>query len=127
MAKQYGFGRSERLKSRKQIDELFASGKSLVVFPIRVSYRFFHSEQVILQAAVSVSKKYFKKAVDRNRIKRLLREAYRLQKPDFQETLKQKGKSGYLFFIYTDKGPADYRVIFKAMQDCLKRLEKNIG
>src|SRR5438309_2863389 len=80
MAKQYGFGKTDRLKSRKQIDELFARGKSIVVFPVRVSYRFFSSEAIILQAAVSVSKKHFKKAVDRNRIKRLLREAYRLQK-----------------------------------------------
>ena len=126
MAKQHGFGRSERLKSRKQIDELFARGKSLAVFPLRVIFRFLPEEKTSLQAAVSVSKKHFRKAVDRNRIKRLLREAYRLQKPGLKELLQQKGKSGYLFFIYTDKNPANYAVVFKAMQDCLKRLEKNI-
>ena len=81
MVKHYGFGKDEKLKSRKSIDELFEKGKSFTVSQVRVSYKFSKTtDSPTLLAGVTVSKKYFKKAVDRNRIKRLLREAYRLQK-----------------------------------------------
>ena len=78
MVKRFGLGKSERLKSRKQIEELFLSGNNFSQFPIRVSYQFEASEKPTFQIGVSASKKYFKKAVDRNRIKRLLRETYRI-------------------------------------------------
>ena len=106
MAKEAGFGKAEKLKSRKVVEELFARGKSLNVFPIRISYKFLPlppDEKVVFQVGVSVSKRNFKRAVDRNRIKRLLREAYRLQKQELIEVLKKQGKIGYIFFIYTDK------------------------
>ena len=79
-AKRFGFGRKEKLKSRKQIDELFLQGKSFSVYPLRVTYRFISSDTPGVQVGVTAGKKYFKRAVDRNRMKRLMREAYRLQK-----------------------------------------------
>ena len=83
MAKTFGLGKRERLKSRKQIDNLFAEGKSFAVFPIRVTYSFMPTDgDALVQIGVTVSKRNFKKAVDRNRIKRLFREAYRLQKAE---------------------------------------------
>jgi ribonuclease P protein component len=123
MAKRFGFGREEKLKSRKQIDELFVKGKSFTSFPIRVSYRFLPGE-ARLEAGVTASKKNFKKAVDRNRIKRLLREAYRLQKPGLAEIVLQNKKKAFLFFIYTDKTIVSFDIIKEAMSKCLKRLEK---
>jgi ribonuclease P protein component len=125
MVKRFGFGEKEKLKSRKKIDELFAKGKSFTVSPIRVSYQFILStDETVLQAGVTVGKKYFKKAVDRNRIKRLLREAYRLQKNELKETMKQKSLKGYVFFMYTDKEIASFTVIKEAMNKCLLRLQK---
>src|SRR5215203_264370 len=106
MAKKAGFGKVEKLKSRKVIEELFARGKSVHVFPIRISYKFLQiapDEKTVIQVGVSVSKRNFKKAVDRNRIKRLLREAYRLQKHQLIEVVKEHATKGYIFFIYTDK------------------------
>ena len=60
--------------------------------------------------------------MERNRIKRLLREAYRLQKEEIQLQLKNSGQQGIAFFIYTDKSIASFDVIKTAMAKCLKRL-----
>ena len=122
--KRFGFGRKEKLKSRKQIDELFLNGKNFSVFPLRVTYQFSTSAETGALVGVTAGKRYFKKAVDRNRIKRLIREAYRLQKNDLTETLKSGGQKCFLFFVYTDKTIASFSVVREAMHKCLKRLEK---
>ena len=85
----FSYPKSEKLKSKKTIDLLFSKGKSVSKYPLRLVYvesdfdisesRDFGTEQKI-KMGVSVSKKYFKHAVDRNYFKRLLREAYRLNK-----------------------------------------------
>jgi ribonuclease P protein component len=124
MVKRYGFGKEEKLKSRKSIDELFARGKSFTITPVRVSYKFSSSESPSLQAGVTVSKKYFKKAVDRNRIKRLLREAYRLQKNDLKQLTIEKGLTAHVFFMYNGKEMTDFQVISESMKKCLLRLQK---
>ena len=127
MAKEAGFGKKEKLKSRKLVEGLFATGKSLNVFPIRVWYKFLPlqaDEYTLMQAGVSVSKKNFKRAVDRNKIKRLLREAYRLQKKELLELLKEKKAKGYAFFIYTDKNLPEYQTVFASMTKCLESLKR---
>lgn len=123
-SRKFGFGRKEKLKSRKQIEELFLNGKNFSVFPLRVTYQLLPSDEPTVQVGVTAGKKYFKKAVDRNRIKRLIREAYRLQKNDLIEVLKQKGKKGFLFFMYTDKTIASFSTVKETMNKALKRLEK---
>ncbi|MEI9910088.1 MAG: ribonuclease P protein component [Bacteroidota bacterium] len=91
MAKQFTLGKNERLKSRKSIEQLFSEGKKIVVAPYRVLYILNPSvEKASLLFSVGVSAKNFKKAVDRNRVKRLTREAYRLQKNDLQKKTKAK-------------------------------------
>ena len=122
--KRYGFGRKEKLKSRQKIEELFLNGKNFSVFPLRVTYQFLPAEDAVVQVGVTAGKKYFKRAVDRNRIKRLIREAYRLQKNELIETLQQKHQNGFLFFMYTDKTIASFSVIKEAMSKCLQRLKK---
>lgn len=72
------YPKNEKLKSRKTIGALFAGGKSVTKFPLRLVY--LPIEEAPTQVAVSVSKKFFKRAVDRNYYKRLLREAYRKNK-----------------------------------------------
>ena len=77
----FTFNQKEKLKSQKLIELLFAEGQSVMAYPLRLVYlNMSSSEDVLIKAGVSVSKRQFKKAVDRNRIKRLLREAYRLNK-----------------------------------------------
>ena len=123
-AKRFAFSRKEKLKSRKQIDELFLQGKSFSVYPLRVTYRFAPSETPNVQVGVTAGKKYFKRAVDRNRMKRLMREGYRLQKTDLTELLKQKQQSAALFFMYTGKTLSNFPVIKETMSKCLERLQK---
>jgi ribonuclease P protein component len=108
MPKKFSLGKNERLKSRKLIEQLFSEGKNFVVAPYRIYY-FIGSKEFDTQNSTShihfgvgVSGKNFKKAVDRNKIKRLTREAYRLQKNELKETV-SVNQSLRLFFIYTAK------------------------
>ena len=84
----FTYNQKEKLKSKKCIDQLFTEGQSISAFPLRLVYlstRF--EDDVIAKTGVSVSKRNFKTAVDRNRIKRLMREAYRLNKGAFFNNL----------------------------------------
>lgn len=75
------YPKEEKLKSKIAIGQLFTSGKSVSKYPLRMVYiPLSNKEDVPLKTGVSVSKKHFKKAVDRNYYKRLLREAYRHNK-----------------------------------------------
>ena len=77
----FTLGKEERLKSRKLIGRLYAEGKSIKVFPLRMVYiQTEHTSEYPAQVGVSVPKRNFKRAVDRNRLKRLLRESYRKEK-----------------------------------------------
>ena len=77
----FTYNKAEKLKSNKLIDALFVHGKSISVYPLRLVFlESTFSEPVKLKTGVSVSKRNFKKAVDRIKIKRLMREAYRLNK-----------------------------------------------
>lgn len=111
------------MKSRKQIENLFLHGKNFASFPLRITYLFLPSDEPGAQVGVTVGKRFFKKAVERNRIKRLLREAYRLQKHGFVEALKKKNLKGVIFFMYTDKTIAPFNIVREAMNKCLVRLE----
>jgi ribonuclease P protein component len=127
VSKQFTLGKNERLKSRKQIEQLFAEGKSFVVNPFRVYY-FINGEwsmvnkSSLLQFGIGVGSKNFKKAVDRNRIKRLTREAWRLQKNELKERLKRINKQLNVFFIYTGKELPDFETVKDKVAVALKKL-----
>jgi len=100
----YTFKKSEHLKSRAQIDRLFSEGKSLKSFPLRMVYlNLEYQAEAPFQAGFSVPKKKFKKAVNRNRIKRMMKEAYRLHKYRLFEKKRPEEytKTTVLMFIYT--------------------------
>ena len=78
----YSYNKVEKLKSKKLIEQLFSEGEAVSVYPLRLIYiESSFDEDVKLKVGVSVSKRNFKKAVNRNKIKRQLREVYRLNKP----------------------------------------------
>ena len=94
------YPKHEKLKSKTTIDLLFSQGKSVSKFPLRLVYcpiDLPHGESI--KMGVSVSKKYFKKAVDRNYFKRVLRETYRLNKTVLLQNTNQK--FAFMFFYQT--------------------------
>lgn len=98
--KTYTYSKSERLKSRKHIQTLFKKGKPITQYPVRVVFYFTPSNNdAPLLAGFTVSKKHFANAVDRNRIKRQMREAYRLQKQVLLPHIPD-GRQLQLMFIY---------------------------
>ena len=96
----YTFGKTEKLCSKLIIDELFKNGKSFKAFPLRVVYLPLEESNSTDKLLISVPKKRFKKAVSRNRIKRLIREVYRLNKNEIIEKWQADGKYFALAFVY---------------------------
>ncbi len=95
-------------------------------FPLKVLYDFTEDTAVPLRAGVTVSSRKFKKAVERNRAKRILREAYRLQKLPLQHILKEKRLVIVLFFIYTGKELPVFAEVYEKMGIILQKLQNNI-
>jgi ribonuclease P protein component len=115
--------KSERLKSYKRIRILFAQGQKFKVFPL-VVYFLLRDEEVekvegMLQMGVSVGKRHFKRAVDRNLLKRRIREAYRKQKLELKENLMVSGISMDIFFVYSNARISEYAEIETAMASTL--------
>ena len=100
--KLFSFPKKEKLTSKIIIDRLFKDGQSKFKYPFRV---LFLSDKLYSepfpQLVISVSKRNFKRAVDRNRIKRLIREAYRLQKEELLALF--PSKPSYVAILYTAK------------------------
>ncbi len=115
----FTFSKNERLKSKKQIENLFAEGKLIHQFPLQLRYQHIQSENPpTLKVAFSVPKRNFKKAVERNRIKRLLRECYRHQKHKLYESDIQS----YNFMIlYIGKEEPAYQKLFKDVDVLLSK------
>jgi ribonuclease P protein component len=132
--------KAERLKSYKRIRILFAQGQKFKVFPL-VVYFLLRDEKAnsvegveevevvegVLQMGVSVGKRHFKRAVDRNLLKRRIREAYRKQKLELKETLSASGISMDIFFVYSNARISDYAEIETAMASVLAILADKIA
>ena len=106
---QFTYPKHEKLKSKTTIDLLFSDGNSVSKFPLRLVYVENKEENAeLIKMGVSVSKKYFKKAVDRNYYKRVLRETYRLNKHLLIDSLQKP----YAFmFFYQTKERLSYQEI----------------
>ena len=110
--------KDQKLKSSKLIDRLFSEGASVTAFPLKLLFvEAPLPKQVQLQVGFSVPKRNFKLAVTRNRLKRLLREAYRLNEPLFFN----KTETSYAFmFLYLAKEERDFQQLNEAMQQLLQ-------
>jgi len=123
------FSKKEKLKSRKAIEQLFQARQSIHVFPLRLIWRKldFPLSQSPAQFAVSVPKRAFAKAVHRNRIKRIIREVYRLNKADFYAALpSEEGQFGCMF-LYSGKREPTFSEIEKALRKLIKILPKRLN
>ena len=131
--------KSERLKHRKKIDELFKNGKSFTIHPLRIYYKVEMLGQVLttqpgnanvleqksgILTGVGVSKRHFRKAVDRIRIKRLLRESYRTQKHGLTGLVDSLQIRVDLFLIYTGRELPGLDICEKATGQSLEKLQR---
>lgn len=111
----FSFSKDEKLKSKKVIDSLFSNGKSVAKYPLRLVYIEATDEQKVpLKMGVSVSKKHFKHAVDRNYFKRVLRECYRLNKNILIPNLNKKYSA--MFFYQTSNRLSYQEISDKTIQ-----------
>lgn len=120
----FKYSKKDKLKSKKAIEQLFTNGKAVTAYPLRLVYLKTEFEDgSILKTGVSVSKRLHKTAVARNRIKRLLREAYRLNKPHYFNN----SSTSYAFMIlYLSKDATTFNKIDKQMKLLFKKfLDKN--
>jgi len=119
------FKKSERLTSKVSMEKIFAQGITIKKFPLILKYSKVDFEDgQPLKIVISVPKRRIKKAHNRNRIRRQLKEAYRLNRLPLKQSLAQQSKSLALFFIYTGKENPDYSVIEEKIQLLLKELMK---
>lgn len=113
----------EKLKKKKYIDLLFSEGRTVTKYPLRLVYVPVNDLEIPLQMGVSVSKKYFKKAVDRNYFKRVLRECYRTNK----ELLLHDLKEPYvLMFFYQTKERLTFNEIETKTKQLFEKFADNI-
>lgn len=122
----HSFKRDEKLKSEKVIGQLFKNGKSFGQYPLRLvwSAQPRQSGAVPVLFAVSVPRRKFPKAVQRNRLKRLVREAYRTQKYRLFEKLTDEEQQYAFMVLYVAKEVMSYKEIELAMKIMLKRFLK---
>ncbi|MEL7003464.1 MAG: ribonuclease P protein component [Bacteroidota bacterium] len=111
------FGKSERLHKKKEIKELFDKGSSFYLYPFKVLHLTAKEETVNPKILISVSKRSFKRAVDRNKVKRLIREAYRINKHNIQSK-----QNLLIAYIYTPKEILSFSLIEKKLKQVLSRL-----
>lgn len=115
----YTYSKSEKLKNKRLIETLFSEGKSITVFPLRMVYiPLAETDSLIWKAGVSVSKRNFKKAVDRNRIKRLMRECYRLNKPHFFNNI---SRSSAFMILYLGNETYEFKALNTKMKQLLEQ------
>lgn len=122
------FYKEERLCSKKQIDFLFRAGKNEMSHPLKMMFiESLMDQKFPAKAMFVVPKKNFRKAHDRNKLKRRMREAYRLMKQDIYNNPFLKDKKMLLAFIYVGKKQVDFSQIDSALQQLRKKLEKNLS
>ena len=120
--------KKERIKKQKDIELLFKGGQTFYLFPYKVFYSINAREpdEEPLLFGTGVGKRNFKKAVDRNRIKRLAREAFRTQKIPLKEQLMASGKQMKLFLIFTGREIPSFAVVNEKVQSILKKLQNEV-
>ncbi|MGR4838602.1 MULTISPECIES: ribonuclease P protein component [unclassified Bacteroides] len=120
--------KSERLDKKKVIEKMFAGGShSFSVFPLRVVYLPVDEPEATASILVSVSKRRFKRAVKRNRVKRQIREAYRVNKHELLSVLAEKQCRLAIAFIYLSDRLEDFSLIETRVKTALARIAEKVN
>jgi len=124
------FGKNERLKNKIAIANLYEKGRHINQYPIKIVWKVEKaqdSNDFPAKVVLSVSKKKFKKAVDRNRVKRLLKETYRVNKNELVSALKDSNLELHFFLVYLDKNLPEYHALENKIKTALQRLINEIN
>jgi len=117
------FPERERLKKSEALAQLVRSGRSALSHPVRCTFLpLDYDGESHVKVAFSVSKKTFKSAVKRNKIKRQMREVFRLNKSDLIDALIKLNMTCHILFIFIDKEEPEFKVIEKAMTKLIERM-----
>jgi len=123
------FHKYEKICSKKHIEYIFLSKNKFFINPIFVRYSFIDTNDFYLKVLVSVPKKNIKKAVNRNLLKRRIREAYRLNKNKLIEILSKKNKFLLISFTYSANEEHTYQeieiAIIQILENIIKKIEEN--
>jgi ribonuclease P protein component len=121
------FSKDERLRSRKLIESIVSGGRYVQVTPFRLGWiRTELRSKFPIQLAIAVPKRFFKRAVDRNRIKRLIREAYRKNKNSIYTLLQSKGLQIAVLVVFNGRVVPEYKEIENKIVLTLQKLEETI-
>ena len=131
LSKNFTYQKKDKLKSRKQTQFLFSKGTAITMHPIRLLYTIEKTEDGIfsdgvLQAGVGAPSRHFRKAVQRNKVKRLLREGYRLEKPNFINAVSLSNIRLNLFFLYVDVNVQTQQQIQATIKLLLQKLSDKL-
>ena len=128
MNKPFSLSKLERLKSKKDIYTLFLTGKAFFVFPFKIYFLLKDADgtEYPSKFGASVPKKIFKHAVDRNRLKRLMREIFRTNKLELNELLVAQQKRMDIMMVYTHKEILLFHELMPAVELSIKKLKHSI-
>ncbi|ADV42783.1 ribonuclease P protein component [Bacteroides helcogenes] len=119
--------KSERLDKKKVIEKMFSGGsRSFSVFPLRVVYLPVEEMEAPASILISVSKRRFKRAVKRNRVKRQIREAYRMNKHELLHVLEEKQCRLAIAFIYLSDQLVASSLVEERIKTALARIAENL-
>lgn len=121
------FNKYERLKGRKAVGNLFDAGVRFNHFPFKIVYSITTNAQAEIKVGISVSKRHFKRAVDRNMVKRHFREAWRVQKHDLLSDCIAANKSMHVFFIYIGGEIFPSATIHQKINTAISKLQTKIN
>lgn len=121
------FNKEERLTGDKRIENLFACGKSFVAYPLRIVFLEKASQNLSLpEVLVSIPKKRIKSAVGRNRMKRIVRESFRMNKHILNDVLKDDCKHLEIAFVYVKDELTDFSTVEKGMRNALFEIKNRL-
>ncbi len=122
------FPKSERLCGKIRISKLFSEGKTFIVYPFHIVYQITNEKtDASIRVLISISKKRHKKATDRNRIKRQIRETYRLNKHNLYAYCNEEDINLILAINYISDKKEDFHMMNHKMSVALKKVQANLS